>query len=255
MTESDGGEKKGESLTEQERRYIENLFQSFDTDKSGKIDFLEFKILARKLGVEMTDEELKKSIEAVDQDGNLELDFDEFLIWLQSAQQEGSDPFSILKVKIKAQGKKSLTNGQIEGLRECFNHFDKDGSGSIDVSELREVFRAFGQEMTEAELDNMMKDVDDDGSGEIEFEEFLMLMVNTFGEIASTEREVRERFQQAERKPGLLHTGDLKEIMADLCGEYLPQEEIDQIVRQLDTRDDGLIEYEKWVELWEALSE
>merc|ERR1711964_193186 len=145
-------------FTLDERKYVEKLFQSFDTDKSGKIDFLEFKILARKLGVEMKDDELRASMKAIDKDGTEELGFDELLEWLQSAQSGGADSFAALKVKIKAQGKKALTNTQIEGLKQCFNHFDKDGSGSIDVGELGEVFKAFGQEMTREELDQMMKE-------------------------------------------------------------------------------------------------
>lgn len=253
MGDEDGGDGKT-AFSEGELKFIQGLFKSFDTDGSGKIDFREFKILARKLGVEMSDQELKKSIEAVDTDGNLELDFDEFTIWLQSAQAEGTDPFSMLKVKIKAQGKKALSNTQIQGLKECFNHFDKDGSGSIDREELGEVFAAFGQEMSEEELEQLMDDVDDDKSGEIEFEEFLMLMVNNFGEEAQAELEVQERFKQDETpdKPGQIHEDKLKDAIEDLCGDCLPREEIENIVASLEKKD-GMVEYEKWEELWEAL--
>ena len=127
-------------------------------------------------------------MEAVDTDGNMELDIYEFLMWLEGAQAEGADPFSMLKAKIKAQGLKPLNNSQIEGLRECFNHFDADGSGAIDVHELGNVFHAFGQELSKEELENMIRDVDVDDSGEIEFEEFLMLMIHNFGSDESMHR-------------------------------------------------------------------
>ena len=170
-------------------------------------------------------------MEAVDTDGNMELDMDEFFLWLEGAQAEGADPFSMLKAKIKAQGLKPLNNSQIEGLRECFNHFDADLSGAIDVQELGNVFAAFGQELSQEELEIMIKDVDVDNSGEIEFEEFLMLMIHNFGSDESAEQEVQNEFQKHDPdNTGVLSTIQLKQIIGELCGEFLPRDEIVEIV-------------------------
>lgn len=249
-----GGDGGDGDFTLDERQYVKKLFESFDTDKSGKIDFMEFKILARKLGVEMKDDELRASMKAINPTGD-ELGFEELLKWLQSAQSGGADSFAMLKVKIKAQGKKALTNNQIEGLRDCFNHFDKDNSGSIDIAELGDVFTAFGQEMSKDELDQMMQEVDGDGSGEMEFDEFLMLMISNFGEEAGAEQELVEEFQKRDtERTGKITIGTLKELMGEVCGEHLTQEDIDKIAGSLQTSD-GMIEYMKWEELWEALHE
>ena len=51
--------------------------------------------------------------------------------------------------------------------------FDADGGGSISVDELQEIFEQLGQFKTEEEINNMIKEVDEDKSGEIDFEEFL----------------------------------------------------------------------------------
>ena len=61
----------------------------------------------------------------------------------------------------------------VEEIWQTFNLFDKDRSGSIDKEELGEVFKSLGQHYTEAELQEMVDEIDDDGSGSIEFSEFL----------------------------------------------------------------------------------
>ena len=62
---------------------------------------------------------------------------------------------------------------QIAEFKEAFALFDVDGDGSITVEELRTVFSSLGQNPSDQELRDMIADVDEDGSGEIDFDEFL----------------------------------------------------------------------------------
>ena len=71
---------------------------------------------------------------------------------------------------------KELTEEQKQEIKEAFDLFDTDGSGSIDAKELKVAMRALGFEPKKEEIQKMIADVDDDGSGSIEFDEFLKMM-------------------------------------------------------------------------------
>merc|ERR1719478_1703026 len=58
-------------------------------------------------------------------------------------------------------------------LKQEFDTYDEDRSGYIDVKELRELLEKLGEELTEEELEQAFKELDADGSGEIEFFEFV----------------------------------------------------------------------------------
>mmetsp|Transcript_99086 Transcript_99086/g.186175 ORF Transcript_99086/g.186175 Transcript_99086/m.186175 type:complete len:695 (+) Transcript_99086:149-2233(+) len=58
-------------------------------------------------------------------------------------------------------------------LKQEFDAYDEDRSGYIDVKELKELLEKLGEELSEGELDQAFRELDSDGSGEIEFFEFV----------------------------------------------------------------------------------
>lgn len=119
------------------------------------------------MGQNPSEAELIEMISTVDDNGDNEIDFPEFLILMKSRIGE-KDPE--------------------KELRDAFRVFDTDNSGSIDKKELKRLMKKLGQALSEAELDAMMDEVDTNGDGEISFEEFKELMVGnaTLGRHAAT---------------------------------------------------------------------
>jgi len=83
-------------------------------------------------------------------------------------------PVSNLRKPISgAQKKKSngprpeLSDEQKQEIREAFDLFDADGSGTIDVKELKVAMRALGFEPKKEEIKKMIADIDKEGAGDI----------------------------------------------------------------------------------------
>jgi centrin-1 len=69
-----------------------------------------------------------------------------------------------------------------EQIREAFDLFDTDGSGSIDAKELKVAMRTLGFEPKKEEIKKMIADIDTDGSGTIDFNEFMEMMTAKMSE-------------------------------------------------------------------------
>ncbi|EPS74177.1 hypothetical protein M569_00573 [Genlisea aurea] len=139
-----------------------------------------------------------------------------------------------------------LTDDQISEFKEAFSLFDKDGDGCITTKELGTVMRSLGQNPTEAELQDMINEVDADGNGTIDFPEFLNLMARKMKDTDS-EEELKEAFRVFDKdQNGFISAAELRHVMTNL-GEKLTDEEVDEMIREADVDGDGQINYEEFV--------
>ncbi|KAA6384787.1 MAG: putative Ca2+-binding protein/EF-hand superfamily protein, partial [Streblomastix strix] len=96
--------------------------------------------------------------------------------------------------KGRARNKPELTEEQRQEIREAFDLFDTDGSGTIDAKELKVAMRALGFEPKKDEVKRMIQEIDKDGTGTIDFNSFLEMMT-----IKMAERDPREEILKAFR--------------------------------------------------------
>ena len=83
---------------------------------------------------------------------------------------------------------------QEEELKEIFVMFDKDGGGTVGLDELIMIMKSLGQVMSGGECQDLLESMDDDGSGEIEFDEFMELWTTVI-------KKVKQREPRAKREP------------------------------------------------------
>merc|ERR1719300_2163062 len=61
-------------------------------------------------------------------------------------------------------------------IREAFKVFDSNGDGFINRQELGYVMDNLGEKMEKEEIESLIDEIDIDGDGQINYEEFYMMM-------------------------------------------------------------------------------
>jgi len=145
-----------------------------------------------------------------------------------------------------------LEEAFIQKCREAFNTFDADGSGTIDTQEMKLLLESIGESLTEEELFRFMADVDEDGTGEIEFAEFLRAFEKQRGVNVDMEDEMDtiDAFTALggnEDKTGFVEQKKLVSVVRDEFGMTI---KIDRLVEELDKDKDGKLSYEEFAALF-----
>lgn len=145
----------------------------------------------------------------------------------------------------------AIPEEKLDEYREAFRLFDKDNSGTISVHEIGRIMKNMGNEMTEDELKDMIGDLDTDGSGEINFDEFVTLMRRTeVHEELSEEEAVIRAFKTFDKdNNGWLSCEEFKHILMNL-GNKFTEEETLEIFNEADLDHDGRIDYVEFVDFW-----
>nr|UXX22572.1 calmodulin-domain protein kinase 8 [Hevea brasiliensis] len=141
-----------ENLSEEEIAGLTEMFKMIDTDGSGQITFEELKVGLRRFGANLNDSEIYDLMQAADIDNSGTIDYGEFIaatLHLNKVEKE-------------------------DHLFAAFSYFDKDGSGYITLDELQQACMEFGME--DVHLEEMIREVDQDNDGRIDYNEFVDMM-------------------------------------------------------------------------------
>lgn len=144
-------------LTEEQKNEFKQAFELFDLNKNGKITHKELKKIMQGLGQNPTEVEIDELVKEIDADGDGQIDFDEFLAMLT---------------------RKANTNQMEDDLQKAFKVFDKANRGKIGINELREIMLGLGEDLTDEQLNIMIKEIDSDNDGYVTFEDFKNVMLS-----------------------------------------------------------------------------
>ncbi|KAI5612329.1 troponin C, skeletal muscle [Silurus asotus] len=146
-----------------------------------------------------------------------------------------------------------LSEEMIAEFKAAFDMFDTDGGGDISTKELGTVMRMLGQNPSREELDAIIEEVDEDGSGTIDFEEFLVMMVQQMKEdqAGKSEEELSECFRVFDKNgDGFIDREEFADILRS-TGEPITEEEIEELMTDGDTNKDGKIDFDEFLKMME----
>merc|ERR1712124_227246 len=133
-----------------------------------------------------------------------------------------------------------LSVDEVEEIKEAFDLFDNDGSGAISVNELTSAMKSLGFDVKHAVVYNMVADLDADGSGEIEFGEFLEVMTAKLSD-KNTKEEIDRVFKLFDKdRNGTLEADDLSRVCKEL-GEEMSEEDVREVIQRADLDGDGKV--------------
>merc|ERR1712002_1446240 len=124
-----------------------------------------------------------------------------------------------------------LSDSLVADFKDAFERIDKEGTGEIPTSELGAVMRMLGHQLKPDQLQECIEEVDGDGSGFVDFDEFLVL--------------ITKKTKEAEEEKGTIDACVLKEILLAL-DETMTEADVDEMVDEIDEDGSGAVDYEEF---------
>jgi len=138
----------------------------------------------------------------------------------------------------------NLDDGKIKEFRKVFTAMDADGDGQLTVTEVRKGMEKAGLTDIPADLEEILKQVDSDGSGVIDYSEFLAATLET--KLYLQEENVWAAFRKFDLNgDGKISPEELAEVLKD--PEVL--KEFGKQMVEIDKDGDGFIDFEEFMEM------
>ncbi|TRY79379.1 hypothetical protein TCAL_09821 [Tigriopus californicus] len=145
-------------LEEEQVRTLKRTFDQFDSDKSGAISVEMVNTILKMMGMHVSSRALEDIIHEIDEDESGCLEFPEFIQ---------------LAAKFLIEEDEEQMKWE---LKEAFRIYDKHGNGYITTKVLKEILREIDSTLNEDNLEQIIEEVDEDGSGTVDFDEFMTMM-------------------------------------------------------------------------------
>ncbi|XP_011503830.1 PREDICTED: calmodulin-like protein 11 isoform X1 [Ceratosolen solmsi marchali] len=155
------------------------------------------------------------------------------------------------KMMTEIHAQDDLTKDQIALLKKAFNAFDHEKKGCIGTDMVGTILSMLGYDLTESTLQEIIAEVDEDGSGQLEFEEFCTLSARFLVEedTEAMQQELREAFRLYDKEGnGYITTEVFRDILHELDDKLSP-EELDLMIEEIDADGSGTLDFDEFMEV------
>ena len=133
--------------------------------------------------------------------------------------------------------------------KEAFDMFDKKNKGTITIGDITKIMRNFGYPLSKEEARSMISNVDASGDGEVDFEEFVMLMekqINNLGEDP-----VLLAFRDLDKNDdGKITNHEFRYFLTHVGENLFTDEEVNALFKDCDLKEDDELSYEDFILFW-----
>merc|ERR1712026_318769 len=139
---------------------------------------------------------------------------------------------------------------QVKILKGCFDGF-ADEDGAIPAENVGGILSMMGLKVKPSALKDIIEEIDEDGSGLLEFGEFCQLAAKFLVEEdeEALKKELKEAFRIYDKEGnGYISTDVLKEILRELDNK-LTEEDLDNIVDEVDEDSSGTLDFDEFMEM------
>lgn len=232
-----------------EEHKLKTVFLEVDVDRGGTLDMNEVRILGNKIGVEFTDEELLAAMADMDPNDDGDVDFDEFTAWWF-----GGSEF--------AQKVRSASSTEDAAIRRIFNDLCVDDVAEIKFETLGDLGKTLGLVLSKPEILDSLKEMDEDGGGTVDFEEFS----HWWKSESKVAQRLRVKLQRQEAQVRVLfdrldedHGGNIgRDELAGIAkkiGMNLSADDLDEVMKEVDKDGTNEIDYDEFMVWWMSSSE
>jgi len=146
------------TMDEEQRNTMQRVFNMFDPKSTGMVPVKQFAQILRTLGSNAGKTEVKEKIAAIVPAGQESADFTTFCDVVLPLMED--EDYETIR----------------EELKTAFRLYDREGQGFITPETLKEILLELDHNLTDGELNDIVEEVDSDGSGSIDFDEFMAMM-------------------------------------------------------------------------------
>eukprot|EP00090_Calanus_glacialis_P040231 TRINITY_DN70128_c0_g1_i1.p1 TRINITY_DN70128_c0_g1~~TRINITY_DN70128_c0_g1_i1.p1 ORF type:complete len:172 (-),score=77.24 TRINITY_DN70128_c0_g1_i1:38-526(-) len=143
-----------------------------------------------------------------------------------------------------------LEEDQVLVLKRCFDGF-ADEEGAIPADNVGSILSMMGMKFKPLALREIIEDIDEDGSGLLEFGEFCQLAAKFLVEEdeEALKKELKEAFRIYDKqRMGYISTETLKEILRELDSK-LTEEDLNNIIEEVDEDGSGTLDFDEFMEM------
>ena len=144
-------------------KQLEEIFREYVKDKEALNEESLQLLIKEKLDQYIPKRQINTLIRSIDMDGNGEIEFNEFLEFMRRLDEQDEQ--------------------DEDALKEVFMLFDRDEKGYLTPESVYHIFLSIGEKIKLEDITNILKENDIDGDGNLNFQDFKMLMHNGLEEL------------------------------------------------------------------------